>query len=391
MSTQHDSEEVIVDTQLADALKARLLLMTGGLLGLHRFYLDQIPEAFIFISTGGVFLMGIVYDSFYISKHVDFYNMRKLGEVEEMKKYKNGKLLTNLSRMVPFSFLRFVASVVYAVWLGFLCWIAASVTSTRASSDNVFMISALAAAVTTGVYIVGNCGRETRNLIYMWIGSFSTTFIYLRFIEKCFMRAILFAAVISTWLGNRTARIRTPLNRPFTWKHLLFWTSLFGMLMGVIAVGATRHIFHRQVMASVHSQANVTTSVGTLLYDRFMDQQRAYKFFKNRPVLSFGPLSSNRKSAWIDGDFLEKGPDWADMMAVFIVDLLYQEARVLEKRSKIEPLKWALWRMYLITKFETSTFVSHEDLRGICARWVRDQAKPRQKLDPYERVNRTRD
>ncbi|KAJ1372165.1 hypothetical protein KIN20_034249 [Parelaphostrongylus tenuis] len=84
-------------------------------------------------------------------------------------------------------------------------------------------------------------------------------------------------------------------------------------------------------MASVHSQANVTTSVGTLLYDRFMDQQRAYKFFKNRPVLSFGPLSSNRKSAWIDGDFLEKGPDWADMMAVFIVDLLYQEARVLEK------------------------------------------------------------
>ncbi|KAJ1353468.1 hypothetical protein KIN20_010104 [Parelaphostrongylus tenuis] len=122
-----------------------------------------------------------------------------------------------------------------------------------------------------------------------------------------------------------------------------------------------------------------------------MDQQRAYKFFKNRPVLSFGPLSSNRKSAWIDGDFLEKGPDWADMMAVFIVDLLYQEARVLEKRSKIEPLKWALWRMYLITKFETSTFVSHEDLRGICARWVKDQAKPRQKLDPYERVNRTRD
>ncbi|KAE9418250.1 hypothetical protein Angca_003516, partial [Angiostrongylus cantonensis] len=355
----------------------RFFLMMGGLIGLHRLYLDQIPEAFIFISTGGVFLLGILYDSFYISKYVDFYNMRKLGEVEEVKKYKNGKLLTNLSRMVPFSFLRFVASVVYAVWLGFLCWIACSVTFSRASNDNLLMVSALAAAVTTGVYIVGNCGRETRNIIYMWIGSFSTTFFY---VEERFIRAILFAAVVSTWLGNRTARIRTPLNRPFTWKHLLFWTSLFGMLMGVIAVGTTCHILHRQVMATTYGESNVTTSVGTLLYDRFMNQQRAHRF-----CFMF------QKSAWWDGDFVDKGPVWTDMVAVFIVDLLYQEAQVLEKRSKIEPLKWALWRMFLITKFDASAFVSHEELRAVCAQWVEDQAKLKEKLDSNERIKRTRD
>ncbi|VDM58919.1 unnamed protein product [Angiostrongylus costaricensis] len=299
--------------------------MMGGLIGLHRLYLDQIPEAFIFISTGGVFLLGIVYDSFYISKYVDFYNMRKLGEIEEVKKYKNGKLLTNLSRMVPFSFLKFVASVVYAVWL--------------ASSDNLLMVSALAAAVTTGVYIVGNCGRETRNIIYMWIGSFSSTFIYVGNLER-FIRAIPFAAVVSTWLGNRTARIRTPLNRPFTWKHLLV------------------------KLITVHT-----------LIVRFENERFCFMF---------------QKSAWWNGDFVGKGPIWTDMVAVFIVDLLYQEAQVLEKRSKIEPLKWALWRMFLIATFDASAFISHEELRGICAQWVKDQAKLKDKLDSNERVNTAR-
>uniref|UniRef100_A0A0K0D6Q8 GST C-terminal domain-containing protein n=1 Tax=Angiostrongylus cantonensis TaxID=6313 RepID=A0A0K0D6Q8_ANGCA len=163
------------------------------------------------------------------------------------------------------------------------------------------------------------------------------------------------------------------------------------MLMGVIAVGTTCHILHRQVMATTYGESNVTTSVGTLLYDRFMNQQRAHRFFKNRPLLSFIAFSSDGKSAWWDGDFVDKGPVWTDMVAVFIVDLLYQEAQVLEKRSKIEPLKWALWRMFLITKFDASAFVSHEELRAVCAQWVEDQAKLKEKLDSNERIKRTRD
>ncbi|KAK6045062.1 TM2 domain protein [Cooperia oncophora] len=302
--------DVVSDVRLANALKARLLLMVGGVLGLHRLYLEQIPEAFIYISTGGVFLLGVLYDSFTLGKQVQFYNMLKLGEGEEMKKYKNGKLMTNLSRVVPFSLQRFAASVAYAMWLGFLCWTAGSVTFGKSTRDSHLMVSALAAAVTAGVYIIGNCGRECRDLVYMWLGSFSTTFIHapvvttsvhgetkcefqLRFIEDNFLRSLLFAAVVATWLGNRTARTRSSLHRPFTWKHLLFWTSLFGLLLGVIAVGATRHIFHRRVSATVRGESTVTTSVGALFYDRFMDQQRAHKFFEGDPALSFGSSASD--------------------------------------------------------------------------------------------------
>ncbi|KAK6727637.1 hypothetical protein RB195_005371 [Necator americanus] len=140
----------VKDGRLADALKARILLMVGGVVGLHKLYLEQVPEAFVYISTGGVFLLGTLYDSFYIGKQVDFYNMLKLGEDEELKKYRNGKLMTNLSRMVPFSIPRFLASVGYAVWLGFLCWTAGSVTFGRSASDSLLMVSALAAAVTAG-------------------------------------------------------------------------------------------------------------------------------------------------------------------------------------------------------------------------------------------------
>ncbi|WKX90971.1 hypothetical protein Q1695_009650 [Nippostrongylus brasiliensis] len=388
-----DPAEKVAEVRLADPLKARLLLMTSGVIGLHRVYLEQIPEAFIYISTGGIFLLGVLYDSFFIGKQVEFYNMLKLGEGEEMKKYKNGKLMANLSRMVPFSIQRFAASVGYAMWLGFLCWTAGSVTFGRSTSDSLLMVSALAAAVTAGVYVVGNCGRESRDLLYMWMGSFSTTFIHLRFIEDNCLRSLLFASVVATWLGNRTARLRTSIHRPFTWKHLLFWTSLFGLLLGVIAVGATCHIFHRRVSAQVRGESTVTTSVGALFYDRFMDPQRAHRFFKGDPILSYGSstFDSSKERKWWDVDLVGRAPSWADMAAVFITDLIHQETRVLEKHSKIEPLRWALWRMYLITKFDVAAFISQEDLLSLCTKWTNEQATIRGKPDPSKRGKGARD
>ncbi|KJH46671.1 TM2 domain protein [Dictyocaulus viviparus] len=248
--------------RLADPLKARILLMTGGIFGLHRFYLDEIPEAFIFFSTGGVFLLGVVYDSFYINKYVDLYNMKKLGEVGEIKKFKNGKLLANLSKMVRFSLLRFSTSVAYAVWLGFLCWLAGSVMLGRIEYGSLVMTSALAAAV---------------------------------------------------------------------------------------AIGG--------------------------------------------PALSFVAYSSHsrRRNTLFDVELVDKAPLWADMVAVFIIDMLYQEVRVLEKRSVIEPLQWALWRVYLIVKFDAPAFISQPELKRTCLQWIRKQTNSSNKRDFTEKKKESRD
>ncbi|PIO75292.1 hypothetical protein TELCIR_02678 [Teladorsagia circumcincta] len=110
-------------------------------------------------------------------------------------------------------------------------------------------------------------------------------------------------------------------------------------------------------------------------------------FFEGDPVLSFGPSASDTskgRTLW-DVDLVGRAPAWADMAAVFIVDLIRQETRVLEKRSKVEPLKWAMWRMYLIIKFDTSAFVAQSDLQKLCARWTKEQASMRSKPTPSER------
>ncbi|VDM67006.1 unnamed protein product, partial [Strongylus vulgaris] len=136
------------------------------------------------------------------------------------------------------------------------------------------------------------------------------------------------------------------------------------------------------VSAAVPGESSITTSVGSLLYDRFTNPQRAHKFFKDGPTLTYKPSSSfnaNKNKSWWELDIVGRAPAWADMAAVLVVDLIYQEMRVLEKHSKIEPLKWAMWRMYLITKFDTPAFISHEEMRTICTKWRKEQAAMREK------------
>lgn len=52
--------------EVYDALRARAWLMVGGQFGLHHLYMDEPLEAFIYFSTAGLFLMGVLFDAFAI-------------------------------------------------------------------------------------------------------------------------------------------------------------------------------------------------------------------------------------------------------------------------------------------------------------------------------------
>uniref|UniRef100_A0A1I7XY76 TM2 domain-containing protein n=1 Tax=Steinernema glaseri TaxID=37863 RepID=A0A1I7XY76_9BILA len=80
-----NSERLVA--QMADAMKARMYLMFGGVFGLHRAYLRQYPEAFIMLSTFGGFLIGVIVDSFRVHKMSDEYNERLLEEIEKRKRH----------------------------------------------------------------------------------------------------------------------------------------------------------------------------------------------------------------------------------------------------------------------------------------------------------------
>ncbi|ETN70011.1 hypothetical protein NECAME_00959, partial [Necator americanus] len=129
----------------------------------------------------------------------------------------------------------------------------------------------------------------------MWIGSFSTAFIHVAQIHRRSLHASTALRSSSFYMARKSYS-----QNPHTTASSVhmeassgeFWTSLFGLLLGVIAVGATCHIFHKQVSATVPGQSTVTTSVGSLLYDRFMNQERAHMFFKDTPTLTYSLHSS---------------------------------------------------------------------------------------------------
>ena len=53
---------------------AWLLLALGGFLGLHRFYQGKIISGIVYLLTGGLFLMGVVYDVFTLNGQIDYSN-----------------------------------------------------------------------------------------------------------------------------------------------------------------------------------------------------------------------------------------------------------------------------------------------------------------------------
>jgi TM2 domain-containing membrane protein YozV len=53
---------------------AYLLWFFLGVFGVHKFYLDKIAVGIIYFLTGGLFLIGWIYDLFTLGSQVDVYN-----------------------------------------------------------------------------------------------------------------------------------------------------------------------------------------------------------------------------------------------------------------------------------------------------------------------------
>jgi len=53
---------------------AYLLWFFFGVFGVHKFYLNKIGVGIIYLLTGGLFLIGWIYDLFTLGNQVDVYN-----------------------------------------------------------------------------------------------------------------------------------------------------------------------------------------------------------------------------------------------------------------------------------------------------------------------------
>ncbi|CAI5437714.1 unnamed protein product [Caenorhabditis angaria] len=363
--------------------KARLLLIAGGIFGIHRLYIRQFPEAFVFFSTAGVFLLGCLYDSFVFRFDVEAYNLQCLENEE--KDYRKPRQKT----LINYSLTRFLYSVLYGTWIGILAWLACSVTFGWSDINHVPFIFVLAVGVSAGVYIIGQCGGQSRELSYIWISAFSAIFILIRLAQCQVFKALFFTSIISTVIANRSVKIR---KRALTWKHFLFWVSLFLMLVCVIVLGCSRKIMDKQITATRPGNFRETSSIGSLLRDRFFDPKKVHEFFKTSPIIEYNK-SNNEKmrtknekvkkenglwdriwSGEMFDDFTGAAHltkiDWIELFTVFIVDILRAETKVVENpKSPIEPLQWAAWRNYLIHKFSLKPLVNDEKIKSSCKSW----------------------
>lgn len=71
---RNPQDDRIASSELAKPARARTWLAVGALLGWHRLYLRQVPEAFIYVSTCGLFLFGVFYDLLFVDGMVREYN-----------------------------------------------------------------------------------------------------------------------------------------------------------------------------------------------------------------------------------------------------------------------------------------------------------------------------
>ncbi|CAI2316826.1 unnamed protein product [Caenorhabditis sp. 36 PRJEB53466] len=371
--------------------KVRCLLTIGGLFGAHRLYLRQIPESFVFFSTLGVFLIGWLYDSFMFRYEVEEYNraIRDSDGDQEKEKYKKGKLQAAQSKFVGFSFTRFVYSVFYGSYVGVATWLACTVTFGWTDIDSLLFIAVLAVGVTFGVYIIGQCGGQSRELSYIWLAAFSSMFIMVRLAQTTVFRAIFFTAIVSTVIGNRSAKTK---RRRHTWKHFVFWSSLYLMLICVILLGCSRKVADKQVTATRPGTFRETTSVGSLLRDRIFDPKKVHSFFADSPLIEYhsksdqnakkAPKKTGKLPFWQQvwsGELFDELTgaahltkiDWIELLTTFIVDVLRAEARVIDRITTVEPFKWALWRSYLIHRFSLDPLISDDRIRSECRKWLK--------------------
>ncbi|CAD6199144.1 unnamed protein product [Caenorhabditis auriculariae] len=392
--------------------KARLLLVFGGFFGAHRLYLRQIPEAFVFFSTFGVFLLGVLYDSFYLNSEVSRVNLSKEDDSPLLKeKFKNGKLLAAQSKFVSFSFSRLIFSILYGCWIGFLAWLACSVTLGWTKFDHLLFVVIISAAISAGIYVVGQCGGQSRELLYIWLTASSVSFLLVKVLGLDTLRMILLTSIAATLIGNRTARFRGFRQR-HSYKKFFFWGSLFALLICIIMMGCTRKIMDRKVTATHPGKSRAISSIGSLLHDRFFDKKHVYSFFKNDPFIEYQAYTttdSHRKKSLSDeeqsvsskrplisskwwrvwsSDFWDeltsaatsRRIDWVEKAAVVIVDVLRAETRVRDGRLNAEPLKWAAYRMFLIHKFDLPPFVQDDRVTRECQFWLKTH-KNRQKIE----------
>ncbi|GMT27235.1 hypothetical protein PFISCL1PPCAC_18532, partial [Pristionchus fissidentatus] len=343
---------------------ARALLVCGGLIGLHKIYMNRLPEAFIRLSTLGMGLIGIFYDSFTLAADVDECN-------DEREKKGGRKGNSRVAGIVPFSMSRFTVSLIYAGWLGLLAWAAASLTYAKNDQQGGRMMGALTIAVTMGVYITGNCGDQRRSFHEIFLAVSGVLPVVMGpLLNWGPLQSVAVASSIGTIVGNRTAKRAEPGDDKRSRVHFVLWTSVFLMNTVLLVDGVDRQLLRREftieTQSGVKSIDTVKLSVQGFASEWFFNPNKTRRRFKGdveKPwQIKFTPPPKQEPQylEYLGVQPGEPSPAWIEHLAGAVVDGI---------RAAAEDQDWVSYmfnRRYLVVMLEVPPLSTDVTMKKKC-------------------------
>ncbi|VDN23839.1 unnamed protein product [Gongylonema pulchrum] len=322
-----------------NALRARLLLMFGGPLGLHLLYLHEPLEAYVYFATFGFFLLGVFFDVFTLNGRVAEQN-RKL---EGFEKNRSCKVKTSLGR--------FLAQFLFGCFIGFLFSCAGVLlfgTKYRALLALIVAagITQVKVCCVAGVYVVGNCREQQRSLLYILVSAIASSIATMVLLNLPFYRAVLLVSISATFAGNRSAQSRSFVEQPSSRSYLVL-SLIHSFIVLIIAIGLTRVVLDRRISVVTGSgESRVIASVGSIIHDRYF-RHPAKDVFHHFSRIEYLPP---RRTAVLDQTPQRDG-DYGlfDYIVVFIVDFMRYDSSA-RKRVDDGPnaLQLAVWRTFVL-------------------------------------------
>uniref|UniRef100_A0A914VV41 DnaJ homolog subfamily C member 22 n=1 Tax=Plectus sambesii TaxID=2011161 RepID=A0A914VV41_9BILA len=311
---------------MANLYTAYVLWLCGGWFGAHHLYLGRICHGFAWFATGGGWLIGWLWDLIELRSYVDECNDVK-SRIRQLDTNRVASCSTN----------RFVGQLLLGSWLGTLAVLAIHVFT----SNPLFSACGAGIGVAWGVYVVGNIGLQRRDLVYIWLGAFSTAFVFIVVMQS--YNGIVFAAIAATLVGNRSAKNRTS-KPPHTMGHFLLWSSVFCALMALFLGNTVRHVLSTDLVVNGRR-----TNLGTIAYEYLTGAEHHL------------PDGDDVNWSRMDGESAKRKPTWQDYVASFVFD-----------GWKEGNLHQPVWNAYAYTTLGLDPYASPSEIHQRCQKLMKE-------------------
>ncbi|MCP9260557.1 hypothetical protein DINM_003547 [Dirofilaria immitis] len=247
-----------------DILRARLLLMFGGPFGFHLLYLHEPLEAYVYFATFGISLIAVFYDALTLNNRVAARNK------EINIKGINGRR----RKIISTSIIRFIAQFLFGCWIGFLFCLA--IVLLFGIGYRILLALFIAVGVAQGVYVVGNCRKQQRSLIYIALSAIFSSLIAILLFDLSLYRTIFFTSLSATFVGNRSTQFRNIQNSHL--GHILrviidnikqVLSLIHSFIVFIILISLIRVVLDRRISVVTDSYSRVSASLGSIIQDKY--------------------------------------------------------------------------------------------------------------------------